>query len=255
MMKIWAIALNTFREALRDKVLYSLLFFSVLMIGFAVILDHLTVGERTKIIKDFGLASLSLFGILIAIFVGIGLVYKEIERKTIFNILSKPVRRYQFVIGKYLGLVITLFVVVALMTILFLTLLYLYVGETDFTLLYAIGMSFLELMVITAFAVLFSSFSTPILSGFFTLSFVVIGHLTSDLKALGENSLSLGAKYITQAIYVALPNLELFNLKGAVVYQMPIEKEYLYYATCYGLLYTLFILGLAVIIFQKRDFR
>ncbi len=128
-MKIIALAINTFREAIRDKVLYSLIFFAVLMIGISVILDNLTIGEPTKIIKDFGLASIEIFGVLIAIFVGIGLVYKEMERKTIYNILSKPIHRYQFIIGKYLGLVLTLLVEVLTMSIALFSILYFYEGK------------------------------------------------------------------------------------------------------------------------------
>ncbi len=254
-MRITAIAVNTFKEALRDKVLYSLLFFSVVIIGISLILDHLTIGEPTKIVKDFGLASISLFGILIAIFVGIGLVYKEIERKTIHNILSKPIHRYQFIIGKYLGLMVTLFVVVGLMSLLLLGMLYCYEGNADFSVLPAIAMTFVELMVVTAFALLFSSFSTPILSGLFTLSFYIIGHLTTDLLALGQRGQSALLKHTTKALYCLLPNLEYFNIKGSVVYHEPILREYYFFAPCYGLSYVLAILAVTIMIFEKRDFR
>jgi len=254
-MRIGVLALNTFREAIRDKVLYSLLFFAVVMIGISMILGHLTLGEKTKIIKDFGLASIAIFGVLIAIFVGIGLVYKEIEKKTIYNILSKPIHRYQFLLGKYLGLVMVIFVEVVLMSIVLLSMLYLYEGHIDFFLLYAIGMIFLELMIVTAFALLFSSFSTPILSGLFTLSFYIIGHLTADLLALGQQGYSQALKYITQIIYYILPDLNYFNLKGQVVYHLPIEKEHLYFVFFYGVLYIVLILLLSIVIFQKRDFK
>lgn len=254
-MKILAIAINTFREALRDKVLYSLIFFSMMMIGISIILDHLSVGERAKLIKDFGLASISLFGVLLAIFVGIGLVYKEIERKTVYNILSKPVHRYQFIIGKYIGLLMTLFIVVGLMASLFLTMLYSYEGRFEVILLPAIGMTFLELMIVTAFALLFSSFSTPILSGLFTLSFYLIGHLTADLLSLGKRSTSIVAPFLTKALYYTIPNLEYFNLKGMVVYGIPVEADYYCFTVCYGILYCMIILLLTIWIFQNRDFR
>lgn len=254
-MKIVALAVNTFREALRDKVLYSLLFFAVVMFGISMILDQLTIGERTKIIKDFGLAAIAIFGVMIAIFVGIGLVYKEIERKTIYNILSKPIHRYQFLLGKYCGLVMTLFVEVAIMSLALLSLLYFYEGHIDFYLFYAIGMTFLELMIVTAFALLFSSFSTPILSGLFTLSFYVIGHLTADLIALGQKVENPFLYYVTTIPYYILPNLEYFNLKGQVVYHIPIEQEQLYLASLYGIFYILIILLLSMVIFERRDFR
>jgi len=254
-MKVQSLAVNTFREAIRDKVLYSLLFFAIVMIGISVILDNLTVGEKTKILKDFGLASIAIFGVMIAIFVGIGLVYKEIERKTIYNILSKPIHRYQFILGKYLGLVMTLLVEVAIMTIAFLSMLYFYEGSIDFFLFYAIGMIFIELMIVTAFALLFSSFSTPILSGLFTLSFYIIGHLTADLLELGQRSDSLFLKYFTEIFYYILPNLECFNIKAQVVYHLPIEEGYFCLAFFYGVFYILLILLISIVIFQKRDFK
>jgi ABC-type transport system involved in multi-copper enzyme maturation permease subunit len=254
-MKIIALAINTFREAIRDKVLYSLIFFAVLLIGLSVILDNLTIGEPTKIIKDFGLASLEIFGVLIAIFVGIGLVYKEMERKTIYNILSKPIHRYQFILGKYSGLVLTLMVEVLTMSIALFSILYFYEGKIDVTLLPAIGMIFVTLMIITAFALLFSSFSTPILSGLFTLSFFLIGHLTPDLLELGKKAESRSLQYLTKAFYYLIPNLEFFNIKGQVVHHVPLEKEYLFLALSYGLLYIAIILLISMVIFQNRDIK
>ena len=254
-MKIIALAINTFREAIRDKVLYSLIFFAVLMIGISVILDNLTIGEPTKIIKDFGLASIEFFGLLIAIFVGIGLVYKEMERKTIYNILSKPIHRYQFIIGKYLGLVLTLMIEVLTMSLALFFILYFYEGMITFTLLPAIGMIFVALMIITALALLFSTFSTPILSGLFTLSFFMIGHLTPDLLELGKKAGSQSLHYLTEALYYIIPNLEYFNIKGQVVYQVPLEKGYLFFASLYGLFYILIILLFSMVIFQNRDIK
>ena len=254
-MKIIALAINTFREAIRDKVLYSLIFFAVLMIGLSVILNNLTIGEPTKIIKDFGLASIEIFGVLIAIFVGIGLVYKEMERKTIYNILSKPVHRYQFIIGKYFGLVLTLLVEVVTMSIALFTILYFYEGKVVVALLPAIGMIFLALMTITAFALLFSSFSTPILSGLFTLSFFIIGHLTPGLLELGKKAESRSLHYLTEALYYIIPNLEYFNIKGQVVHHLPLQEGYLYLASLYGILYISAIVLLSIVIFQSRDIK
>lgn len=254
-MKITVLAFNTFREALRDKVLYSLLFFAAAMIGIAMILDQITIGEPTKIVKDFGLASISFFGVMVAIFVGIGLVYKEIERKTILNVLSKPIYRYQFMIGKYLGLVMTLLVEVVLMSTALVALLYVYEDKFDFILLYAIGMIFLELMIVMAFALLFSSFSTPILSGLFTMSLYMIGHLTPDLLAFGQRTDSAALKHLTKTLYYVIPNLEYFNIKGQVVHHLPIDPAYLYLAISYGLCYIFIILLLSIAVFQRREFR
>jgi len=254
-MKVIVLSFNTFREAIRDKVLYSLLFFAVGIVGLSVILDFITIGERTKIVKDFGLAAIALFGVMIAIFVGIGLVYKELERKTIYTLLSKPIHRYQFLLGKYVGLIMTLLVEIAVMSFALLAIIYFYDGEVDFYLLYAIGMTVVELMVITAIALFFSSFSTPILSGLFTLSFYVIGHLTTDLPGFSERAGSQFLKYFIKGLYYLLPNLEYFNLRGQVVHRIPIASDYLILATLYGFLYTAIIILFSIVIFSKRDFK
>ena len=164
MVKILAIAVNTFREAVRDKILYSLLIFALLMIVSSVFLSTLSVGDQIKIIQDMGLSMISIFGTLIAIFVGIGLVYKEIEKRTIYSIIAKPIARHQFLMGKYCGLILTLLVEITVMSSGFLLLLYFYPGSYDASILKAIYLIFIELMIVTAIALLFSSFSTPILA-------------------------------------------------------------------------------------------
>ncbi|HLC25637.1 MAG TPA: ABC transporter permease subunit [bacterium] len=254
-MKIIAIAVNTFREAVRDKILYSLLFFALVMMGLSVILGNLTIGEQIKIIEDFGLGTISLFGVLIAIFVGVGLVYKEIERRTIYTILSKPIPRWIFLLGKYGGLLLTLFVEVFVMVVFFSLLVFFYGVGFDFALLKAIGLIYLELALITAVALFFSAFTTPTLSGFFTLGIFAIGHLSTDLKVFGEGTKDPFLSGLTSFLYYLLPNLENFNIKGQVVHQIPVSWEFIGWSTLYGLLYIAGTLLLTVLIFQKRDFR
>src|SRR5207253_11226608 len=156
MNRITVIALNTFRETLRDKILYNLVFFGLLLIGSSILLSTLTIGEQVKIIEDIGLASINLFGVIIAIFVGIGLVSKEIEKRTIYSIIAKPVPRYLFLLGKYSGLALTLFVNVSIMAAGFFLALLASGVTVQLALLKAIGLIFMELLVITAVAVLFS---------------------------------------------------------------------------------------------------
>lgn len=253
-MKIRAIAANTFREAIRDRILYLLLFFAAACIVFSRILALLTVGDRVKIIKDAGLASLSLFGALMAILMGTGLVYKEIEKKTIYSILSKSIHRYQFLLGKYFGLVLTLFVMLALMSIIFLTLVFFHTFSVEWKLLIAIFYVFVEVCLITAVAILFSCFSTPILSSIFSLSFYLIGHLSWGLeKTVQKITPGLG-KVLAQILYTFLPDLENFNFKTEVVHNLPIPAEIHLYTFLYGLFYSAFLLGLAMLIFRKRDF-
>jgi len=252
-MKIFAIALNTFREAVRDKVLYSLLFFALGLIAVSVALNQLTIGQQAKIVTDLGLASISIFGTLIAIFVGIGLVSKEIERRTILTIVSKPVSRGSFLLGKYLGLIVTLAVEVGIMGACFLGMVAAYADGVAGPAAVAIGLIFLELCVITAVALLFSSFSTPFLSGLFTVAVWVIGHLTPDLREFGERA-GGAARAITEALYLVLPNLGHFNVKAQVVHHLPIEPALVAQVTAYGLVYVALVLGLATLIFDRRDF-
>lgn len=255
MNRITVIALNTFKENLRDKILYNLVFFGLLLIGSAFLLSSLTMGEQTKIIKDIGLASINLFGVLIAIFVGIGLVSKEIEKRTIYTIVAKPVPRYQFLLGRYFGLAITLFVNTAIMVVGFFLILLIGRVGPDVGLMKAIGMIFLELLVIVAVAVMFSTFTTPTLSASFTLATYVIGHLTADLRVLGAKIQNDLATWLLDGLYYTLPNLEYFNVKGQAVHEMPIPWPYLVSAAAYGLLYSAVMLALACVIFQRRDFK
>ncbi len=253
-MKVLSIALNTFRENLRDKLLYNLLIFALLMIGSSLLLMRLTLGEFHRLILDIGLGSINFFGVLIAIFVGIGLVSKEIEKKTIYTIVSKPVARYQFLLGKYLGLCLTLLVNTAIMAMGLLAVLFLQDVPIHAVLFKALGMIVLEFMVVTAVALLFSTFSSATLSAIFTLAIFVIGHLTADLKVFAQKLEGLG-QTILEGMYYILPNLERFNLKGHVTHQLDVPVGDLALIAAYGLVYTTFLLMLASIIFQRRDFR
>ena len=253
-MKVISIALNTFRENLRDKLLYNLLVFALLMIGSSLLLMRLTLGEFHRLLLDVGLGSINIFGVLIAIFVGIGLVSKEIEKKTIYTIVSKPVARYQFLVGKYLGLILTLFVNTLIMAAGLLLVLLAQDVPIESMLFKALGLIFLEFMVITAVALLCSTFTSATLSAIFTLATYVIGHLTADLKAFGEK-MDEGMRVVANGLYYVLPNLERFNLKGNVIHHIEVSGTDLSLIVAYGLTYVLFLLLAASIIFQRRDFR
>ena len=253
-MKIKAIALNTFKEAIRNRILYVLLFFATVCIIFSRILALLTVGDRIKIIEDVGLASLSLFGALMAIFMGTGLVYKEIDKKTIYTILAKPIHRSQFLLGKYFGLVLTLFVMLLSMSVIFLAVIFLHTFTVEWEMLVAILFIFLEVCLITSVAMLFSCFSTPILSSLLSLSFYMIGHLSWGLKTLIDKIKPGFGKTLTQIIYTLAPDLENFNFKTEIVHDLPIPPQIFLFSTLYWMAYTLAILILALIVFRKRDF-
>ncbi len=253
-MKIGAIAGITFKEAKRDRILYLLFFFAALGIVAARVLAILTVGDRIKIIKDVGLASISVFGVLMAILIGTGLVYKEIDKKTIFTLLSKPLHRAEFILGKFLGLVLTLFVMTLFMSLIFLAIVYAHTLKIEGTLLVAIAYIFLELILITAVAVLFSSFSTPILSSLFALAFYLIGHLSWGLELILRKMAPGAGRTLVRILYTVLPDLENFNFKTEVVHGLPIPPGIYLSSFLYGVCYTAFLLGLAILIFRRRDF-
>jgi len=251
---VWAIAVNTFREAIRDRILYLLLVFGLLLIVSSVGLSLLTVGSQIKIIKDIGLASISIFGVLISVFVGIGLVSREIQRRTIYTVITKPVYRYQFLLGKYFGLLLTIFCNISLMTVIFLAVLFWKGGFLDLSVLPAILMIGLELLLVTGFALFFSSFSTPILSAVFTFALYITGHLSGGLLLLKAHVKSGFSRWLCDVLYYLLPNLELFNLKHQAVHGLPLHEGQLLLALIYGLLYAAAVFILTVAIFRRRDF-
>ncbi len=253
-MRILSIAVNTFRENLREKLLYNLLFFALLMIGSSILLSRITLGDYHRLILDLGLASINLFGVLIAIFVGIGLVSKEVDRKTIYTIVSKPIPRYEFLLGKYCGLVITLFANTVVMVVGLLIVLQVMDVPITSLVFKSLALIFLELMVITAVAVLFSTFTSATLSAIFTLAVYVIGHLSGDLKEFARK-LDDVSQMAVNAIYFTLPNLERFNLKGHVIHHLDFGMADMALTLAYGLTYAAFLLLLASVIFQRRDFQ
>src|SRR5436190_15205071 len=208
--RIMAIARNAFREAVRDRILYNLILFVLLITVSAVYLGELTAGQEARVIVNLGLSSILIFGAFISIFVGVGLVWKEIEKKTVYSIFSKPVSRGEFIIGKYLGLCATILVNVLVMGI-GVTLALVYVGGTKFAgaIWPAILLIFLELTIVTAIAITFSSFSTPALSALLTFFVFVIGHFSASLREVTQSSRS--ASLFFDAVYYLLPNLSHFS--------------------------------------------
>jgi ABC-type transport system involved in multi-copper enzyme maturation permease subunit len=248
-----AIALNTFREAVRDRVLYLLLVFALVVIGTARLLSLLTVGDEIKIIMDVGLSAISLFGTLTAVFVGVSLVFKEIERRTIWTLLAQPVRRWQFVGGKYLGLLAVLGMNVASMTLVLAAVL-LWHGRSPLALLPAILLILVELAVITAFALLLSSVTNPMLAALGTLAVSLMGHLVWSLELLREKLPPGAGRWLCDALYWLLPNLHRLDLKTEAVHGLPVSAEWVVLGAAYGLGYAVLVLALACVAFERRDF-
>ncbi len=263
-MKVLWIAGNTFRENIRDKVLYNLVTVAFLLVGGALLLGELSIGYEMKIIIDIGMASVSLTGVLIAVFIGISLVQKEIEKRTIYNIVSKPVSRHQFLLGKFLGLLFTLAVNVSLMVMaIFAALIYLN-GRWDWSflnILPATLLIFMELVLVTALSLFFSSFSTPVLSAVFTLSLWVAGHFNNDFLSFAKLSKSPVAEFTCRLLYYLLPNFSNFDSNAAPTaiqqagYLQTPEPVVLLAAFAYGSLYTVLLLAAAAGIFERRDFK
>jgi ABC-type transport system involved in multi-copper enzyme maturation permease subunit len=262
--RVLAIAKNTYRETVRDKILYNLILFALVMILCSILLGKLTLGNEDKVILDLGLSAISIFGMLIAIFIGIGLVYKELEKRTVYALLAKPVRRHELILGKYLGLLFTLLVNVAVMTV-GLELALLYTGRIGLSghlrVLPAVFLVFLSLALTTALALLFSTFSTPALSALFTFFLWIIGHFGKDLQSFGALTKSAVVRGLCTALYYILPNLSNFNFidSRSVIRTTGIARTIdplaVGDATFYALLYCAAMLALSIAIFLRRDFK
>jgi ABC-type transport system involved in multi-copper enzyme maturation permease subunit len=254
-VKILAIALNTFKEAVRDKILYAILIFALFLIGGSALLAALSIGQEAKIIQDLGLSCISLFGTLIAIFLGIGLVYKEIEKRTLYILISKPIYRGQFILGKYLGLSLVLLTNLAVMGAGLFLLSRVYLGRWPWLQIVALSFACLELLVVTGIAILFSSFTTPTLSAIFTLSIFFIGHLSPDLKLFTARFGGPASRFLIDFLYYLLPNFRHFHWESSIVHGRPLDTTILIQSASYGLLYGAFLLFLAIVIFARRDLK
>jgi Cu-processing system permease protein len=262
MNRIIVIAQNTFRESVRDKVLYNLLFFVFLLIICSILIAELSLNQERVIIARMGLSVMLFFGILIAIFIGTGLVYKEIEKRTIYAMLAKPIRRSEFVLGKFFGLSATLFVNCAVILFgVIAALAYLnYVRygqhEIAWSILPAGYLIYLELLIIVAFALVFSSFSTPALSVFFSIILYIIGTLSSDLLLFARTTPVAALKYMAYVVYYILPNLANFNYITSVAQQdQVVPARNVLVATGYAIVYITLLLVTTAAIFQRRNFK
>jgi len=262
------VAVNVFRESVRDKVLYNLVVFAVLLMAASYLIGQLTAGQDIKIIKDLGLAAIATFGLMIAVFIGIGLVWKEVERRSIYGLLSKPISRAQFIVGKYAGLVLTLAVNMAVMVGAWYAVLG-YMGATvspaaraawvapatDPTMLKAVILIFVELMLVTAVALFFSTFSSPFLSAGLTVGLWVIGHFNADLRNFEAVLDVAPLVWVARALYYLLPNLAPFNIRAEVVHGVAVPGSQILLTLAYAVVYIAILLAGAIAIFRRRDFK
>jgi ABC-type transport system involved in multi-copper enzyme maturation permease subunit len=253
--RIWAMAVNTAREAVRNKLLYTLLFFAIAMMLFGVVLSSLSYVERERMVQDFAFASIRLFSVAIAVFVGVGLIHKEVDRRTVYTILSKPLSRAEFLIGKFTGLILIIWVQVAIMASFFAAVSLLIGAPLGFAHLAALALTAVELALVVALATLFSSFTTPLLASFFSCGIWLAGHLTRDLRDHGANSDSALVREGTAWMHRILPDLESFNLSIQAAHQLPVAASDIWLPALYGAGYVAIILASATLIFERRDFR
>lgn len=257
MSRLSAIATNTFREAVRDRVLYNLIVFALLMIGASVLLGQITIGVQRQLLINLGLTAISIFGVLIAIFIGIGLVSKEIDKRTLYTVLTRPVHRWEFILGKFFGLVGTLAVNALFMTIgFFAALLYLmhHLVRADLYILVAIFFILLQFMMVTAVALLFSAFSTPIESAVLTFAVFVVGSFSEDLRGFAGSATG-STHYLTVGMSYVIPNFSALNVIMSVAHDKPVDAHLILFNTLYAVLYSGAVLCAATIIFQNRNMK
>lgn len=246
---------NTVRELVRSKLLYNLVIFAALLIGSSMFVAQLTIGQWDRVILDMGLAAIQLGGLLIAVLIGVGLVAGEIERKTVLPTLAKPVTRATFMLGRYLGLALILAVNVAVMLGLLAVVLHMAGYGLSRTASFAALLILVELLLLSAGALFFASFTTPVLASAFSLSLFLIGHLLSDLKAFAARSHSDSTKALIGFFYRLLPDLELLNVKGQASSGLEVAGSAVASAAAYGVVYAAVLLFLATFVFQRRDLK
>ena len=255
--RIGYIAFNTFREAVRDRVLYNLIAFALLLSGAAILVGEISIDIERLVVVNLGLTAVSLFGVVIAIFIGIGLVSKEIDKRTLYTVLSRPVRRWEFVVGKFFGLTGTLVVNTFLMAIgVFLALLYVAhkFEKMDGWVLVALYFIVLQFLIVCALALFFSSFSTPLMSAVFTFALFVIGSLAEDLRGFARITHGVGGRLATAIAYV-VPNFSALNVISQVAHGDAVPGRLILYNSVYALLYSAMAIAGAVLIFQHRNLK
>jgi Cu-processing system permease protein len=255
MSRVFAVARNTIREVVRERIVLVLAIFGAALVAASQVLSPLAMGEGRKVVTDFGLAGSSLLATLLAVFLGSSLLHKELDRRTIYAVMAKPIRRAEFLLGKFLGLWTTTGFLLAGMTLMVLALLTVVHRETPWILLGSLLLTLMELGVVTAFVIFFSSFTTPGLTAFFTVGVIVTGNFAEQILYFGGQDGSPMLAGVTGAIYWLVPHLSTFNCRGLVTHGIAVPPERMAFAVAYGLLYTGALLTVAGTIFERRDLR
>lgn len=247
------IAINTFKETIRNKILYNILLVAIAALVLSLSFGDMSVFSRAQVLIDFGLATMSVTGLLMAVFIGVGLVGTEISKKTVYGIISKPVNRELFIIGKFCGLLIIMFLNFFLIACIFLVSIFFMGVALKANVIYAVVLLFVEMGVVISASIFFSTFTTPTLAAIFTLGFYIIGHLNNLIDISAKHQASLVWQAILKTINNILPNLEYFNIRSRVVYDLVIPDFFVLEALFYGMLYTLLFLIFSVLVFSRKN--
>ncbi len=253
--RIGAIARNIFLEGLRQRIFMIAVVFGILLIILSVFLGPFSLGEITKIVRDFGLGMSSLLGIFVIVTIGSAILYRDLERRTIYTIITRPIRPREIILGKFAGLCLLVISMSALMALIQQLVIMLLEGRFDPHLLLAPLFGCFEIMIITGVMLLFASYSSAAFSSIMTVIIFIVGHASPDLKLFAEAVKAPALKTMALAAYYLLPNLENFNLRLAVVYRLPLPADQIIFSIAYGLAYTIALLYIAVLIFERREFK
>src|SRR3989338_2306987 len=252
MKNVFIIAASTYRETIRDKILYGILIFALIFLASAIVIGSLSLGEDIFVIRTFGLAGIYLFGLIITIFLGSSVVYAEVEKKTTYFLLAKPVRRSDVILGKFLGLLTSIGATTLLMAFAYMLIVRYAGGNFDYASLVAIFLQFLEVGILLSILILFSMITTPLATTIYTIVLVYIGHLLNLFLAFAVKS-GLFAKIILTGLYYVLPNLEKFNIRNIIVHNGSIGLTELVLSTGYAIIYASLALYAAVLIFNRKE--
>jgi len=258
MRRVGVVALNTFREAVRDRVLYNLVFFALLMMAAAVAVGQISIGIEQTVIVSLGLSAISVIGLLISVFIGVALVSKEMDKRTLYALLAKPVRRWEFLLGKFAGLVLTLAVNTAAMALgLLLVMIYVKhsLERSDAVVLVAVYFILLKLALIVALALLFSCFTTPLLAILFTVGFYIVGLYVQELRNLPVEVMSPAMAAFTKWLSYLLPNFENFNVMAIAAHGRAVPGALILQNTLYTVVYCTIVLTAAAAVFSRRNLK
>lgn len=254
-LKIVSIARSTFKESIREKVWLIVLFFGAIVIASSFFLSPLAVGAKQKIILDVGLASISILGVLTAILVGSTMLYKEMDKRAIYLVLTRQVSRFEYLLGKLGGIVSTIAVLIVAMAVIFLATAYAGAGGINSKVAAAIYLSLLEMTLMSALIVFFSTFTTPVLTSFFSVCIFVAGNLSADLRTFADKFGGPFLKWLMNWLYYILPNFKVFNLRHEAVHDLPFNAQDLTAATAYAFVYCFAVIYFAYLIFKEKEFR